>query len=470
MTTMAISVPGISPRRVYFALGAFSLALLGAMGYVMHTGAKVHTKYVPLVRASGEIKLDATLAHLWFEEILSGDRHESMDEVWGRLETARRNARAMIEGGGGSERGIVPLDDPGLRVKIRSVEEKLAEFEAITAKRLSARRTSVSGTEIDQAYDAIFREFVTLTDEVEIALHEVIGADTRSAERVQASVISGALGLLVLFAILFARYTRQRQRVEETLKLKVRAEEEACKHREELAHVVRLSTMTELVAGIAHEINQPLAAVSASSAVCRRFVDSGRAASAEHRSALELLEAEASRASAVVTRLRAFIGKRECKYESVDMNDLVGSVVKLGAFDPKLREAVIQLELAEALPPVEADLVQLQQVLLNLLRNGHDAESECDGGDKGITIRTRLDEDGEIEVSVADHGVGVTDEIAAETFAPFFTTKESGMGMGLSISHSIIAAHGGRIWFRRNERDRGTTFLFTLPANGRTDS
>ncbi|MDH3228034.1 MAG: ATP-binding protein [Thermoleophilia bacterium] len=460
---MKISLSGISPRGVYVGLGVFSLALVGAMGHVMLIGATVGDTYVPLVRAAEEIKLDATLAHLWFEEILSGDRHESIDEVWARLEATRRNVRAMVEGGG-DRRDIVPLDDPLLRATARQAEAKLSEFEAITAERWKARQTSVSGTRIDQTYDAVFREFIALADEMKLELHEVIRRETRAARRAQWTVIAGAVGLLSIFGFLFARYTRQRRTVEESLRLKVAAEEEARRHLEKLAHIVRLTTMSELVAGIAHEINQPLAALSTSAAACRRLVDSGRAHSPEHLSALQLIEGEASRASDVVTRLWAFVAKRDSRYEVVDINGLLKQVVKLGELDPQMRETVVRLEPAADLPPVEADAVQIQQVVLNLLRNGCEAMEGCNGENKAMTIRTRVDEKGEIEVSIVDRGSGVSDEIAGETFDPFFTTKKSGMGMGLSISHSIITAHGGRIWFRHNKPERGTTFLFTLPA------
>jgi len=458
-----MSATALSPRSVYAALAAFSVALLGAMGFVLHTGTRVSTEHMPLVRASAAVKLDTTLAHLWFEEILSGDRHESMDEVRSRLATARQNARTMVESGG--EAGF--LDDPRLRAKILRVEDELSEFEAITTERWKARQTSASGTDVDQAYDAVFREFIVLADEVSLELHELIRRDTRSARRVQWAVIAGAAALLVLVGLLFARYTRERTHVARTLELKVRAEEEAREHLAELAHVVRLTTMSELVAGIAHEINQPLAAISTAAAACRRLVSSGRSQSPEHETALELIESEALRASDVVTRLWEFVDKRESKYDLVDVNHLVRGVIKLGGLDPRIRETAIRLDLAADLPSAEADAVQIQQVLLNLLRNAHEAADGRGGEAEEIVIRTRVDDDGEIEVAVIDHGAGVPDDIAGATFEPFFTTKESGMGMGLSISHSIVSAHGGRIWFHPNERAPGTTFLFTLPAAGR---
>jgi len=129
-----------------------------------------------------------------------------------------------------------------------------------------------------------------------------------------------------------------------------------------------------------------------------------------------------------------------------------------------MRRATVRLDLAGDLPLAEADAVQIQQVLLNLMRNGVEAMNGCSAADDGISVRTCAGENREIEVSVADRGPGLPAAAAGDPFRAFFTTKESGMGMGLSISQSIVTAHGGRIWFRRDERDSETTFAFTLPA------
>jgi len=455
---VAISGPGSSTRQVYVALVIFSVAMLGAMGYALQTGARVSAEHSPLVRASARIKLDATLAHLWFEEILSGDRHESMDEVRRLLRSARFYTLAMVEGGEDSESTIVPLDDPRLREKIRVVERKLTEFERITDQRRAAREGAISGTEIDQTYDAVFGELIAVADEVERELHQIIRQDIRSVSRAQIFVIAGGVILSVLVGVFFARYIHERGHAERTLELKVQAEKEAREHLGRLAHVVRLGTMSELAAEIAHEINQPLAAA------CRRLVDAGREQSAEFRSALALIDSESNRASDVLRRLRTFIGRRDGCFACVDVNELVRGVVKLAGFDPQMRRASVRLELAGDLPTAEADSVQIQQVLLNLLRNGLEAMDDSEVEGQGIVVRTRVDDGRAIEISVVDRGAGLPTEEVGDPFRAFFTTKESGMGMGLSISQSIISAHGGRIWCRRDDEAGNTTFAFTLPT------
>jgi len=456
--------------HVYFALTAFSLAMLGAMMYVLHTGWRLSTEYVPIVRAAARVKLDATLAHLWFEEVLSGDEHESISEVWLRLDSARFYAHAMVQGGQDEEGRIIPLEDARLHRKLGEVERKLTEFRTVTEERQNARQSVVSGTAIDQSYDAVFKELVALTHSVEREVHAVIQRETKSVRQVQVFVMSGAVILSLLVAFVFTRYTRERSQAERALQLKVKAEEEAREHLGKLAHVARLTTMNTLAAGIAHEVNQPLAAIAASAAACRRLVSAGRIQSEEHLSALELIGGEAERAGDVLRRLRTFVSKHDGHYELVDVNELVRVVVRLAHFDPQMRNAKIQLELTDILPSVEADVVQIQQVLLNLVRNGVEAMQNTQEQYYPIIVRTRKDDRDQVEVSVVDRGIGLSEAIASDPFRPFITTKDSGMGMGLSISNSIISAHGGRIWFRRNQGHQGTTVLFTLPAAARRGS
>jgi C4-dicarboxylate-specific signal transduction histidine kinase len=358
----------------------------------------------------------------------------------------------------------VPLNDPRLREMIHEVERKLTEFEKITDQRRAARESAISGTDIDQRYDAVFGELISVASDVERELHQVIRQEIQSVRRAQIFVIAGGVILSVLVGILFARYIREREHAERILVLKVQAEKEAREHLGRLAHVVRLGTMSELAAEIAHEINQPLAAISASAAACRRLVDAARERSAEFRSALELIDSESNRASDVLRRLRTFIGRRDGCFDTVDVNELVQGVVKLAGFDPQMRRAAVRLELADDLPTAEVDSVQIQQVLLNLLRNGLEAMDDSDVERESVVVRTRVDDGRAIEVSVVDRGAGLPTEAAGDPFQAFFTTKESGMGIGLSISKSIISAHGGRIWCRRDDEAGRTTFAFTLPT------
>jgi two-component system sensor kinase FixL len=239
------------------------------------------------------------------------------------------------------------------------------------------------------------------------------------------------------------------------------AEEEARQHRARVAHVARLSTLGEMAAGIAHEINQPLTAISLFAQAGRRLVDAGQFD--RMGEVCEKLNEHALRASDVVERMQTMAREGESVKEVVDCNDLIETAVRLAESEARIYDIQIEFEKEPNLPPISVDGVQIQQVALNLLRNGMEAMVVADCDVRSVSIRTRMSGQGEIEVSVRDRGCGVPKDYADKLFTPFSTTKSSGMGMGLSISQAIVRAHGGGIGFRNNG-GRGTTFWFTLPA------
>ena len=245
---------------------------------------------------------------------------------------------------------------------------------------------------------------------------------------------------------------------------RLHAEAEAREHRERLAHVDRLNVMGEMAASIAHEINQPLSAIANYTNAAHRRVTAGCLDPEQLVSSLTKIDEQAQRAGEVVRRLRNLVKKRESERDLFDVNDLVRDSVKLAEVDARIHNLSVEVELTEPLPGVLADPVQIEQVILNLLRNAIDAMDDDPREQSWLLVRTHRD-DGFVEVSVSDRGSGITPADEARLFEPFYTTKESGMGMGLSISRSIIDAHGGRFWFTRNS-DRGVTFHFTLPVAG----
>ena len=240
-----------------------------------------------------------------------------------------------------------------------------------------------------------------------------------------------------------------------------RTEEEVRRARERLAHVSRLSTMGEMAAGLAHEINQPLTAITAYAEACQRMLaqEDGTAAP-QFTEALEQISSQALRAGEVIRRLRSMVRQRQAMRELVDCNQMVRGAIILAEADARANDIELVLDLAIDRVTVQVDEVQIQQVLLNLIRNAIDA-SEGNTVDRLILLRTRLHEQ-RIEIAVVDHGCGLGPDVGEELFNPFYTTKATGTGLGLSISHSIVRAHGGRLAFRRNDGP-GTTFFFTLP-------
>lgn len=232
--------------------------------------------------------------------------------------------------------------------------------------------------------------------------------------------------------------------------------------RKRLLHLTRVTTVGEMASSIAHEVNQPLTAISTYAQACRRMVNSGGAAPEQVSHVLGRITDEALRAGDMVHRLKELVRKRESERRVCSVNSLILQVAPLAQVDARLHGVPLRLVLAPDLPGVVADGVQIQQVVLNLIRNGVDAmEGACPPGGE-VTVETALTPKGHVGVAVADQGCGLPDAADEEIFQPFFTTKADGMGMGLSISRSIVLMHGGRLWFERT-RPRGTTFRFTLP-------
>ena len=235
--------------------------------------------------------------------------------------------------------------------------------------------------------------------------------------------------------------------------------------RERLTHLSRVSTMGEMASSLAHELNQPLTAVATYAQALRRLAATGTMQETELLSVLDRIAGEAIRAGNIVHRLKELVRRRETRRQPCDMNALIHDVEQLAAADSRLHDAELRLDLAAALPAVNADGIQIQQVILNLIRNAVDAMQETPVAERQVLVCTGLRDADTVFVSVADAGCGTLEEHRELLFQPFFTTKDTGLGVGLSISRSIVTAHGGRMWFTPNE-GRGTTFWFTLPIWG----
>lgn len=240
-----------------------------------------------------------------------------------------------------------------------------------------------------------------------------------------------------------------------------RAEEEARRRQAELAHAQRLSTMGEMAAGLAHEMNQPLAAIVSYARGCERRIASGDARSDELLYAINQVAAQALRAGEIIRRYRSFVSIGSDRREAVNLNALAQEVALLVKPSADEEQVAIRLDLDPNLPAIHADGLQIEQVLLNLIRNGLDAMHAVEH--RRLVIATRAIEEG-VEVTVRDSGRGFSPEVADRIFDAFFTTKAEGLGMGLSISRSIIDAHGGRLSFD-SSGESGTTFRFVLPID-----
>jgi len=231
--------------------------------------------------------------------------------------------------------------------------------------------------------------------------------------------------------------------------------------RERLAHVARISTLGEMVTGIAHEINQPLAAITSYAQGCSRMINTGLKDPDELLQALGEVSAQAERAAKVITGIRNFSKKSQLIRQPCDCNELVKEVVVLAELHARELAVSLVVELDDVLM-VMVEAIQVQQVVLNLINNAIESMSDVIG-DKVVIIKTRRLDSTTAEVSVCDSGVGVAVTLQDQVFDSFFTTKDSGLGMGLSICQSLVEAQGGQIRLSRNP-GRGCTFSFTLPT------
>jgi len=233
--------------------------------------------------------------------------------------------------------------------------------------------------------------------------------------------------------------------------------------REEMAHRNRVSLMGEMTASFAHELNQPLTAIASNAAAARRFLDRGKIDKELMRELLQDLSADSQRAGTIMQGIRSLVRKDTSVHSRVNLNAIINETVRLVSSDILSRESVVTTELDPNLPDVKAAPVQIQQILLNLIMNALDAMEKFPPEERRITISTRSAEDEICEITVRDFGVGLPTDRPDRIFDHFFSTKQTGMGMGLTIVRSIVEAHGGTIC-AENAPDRGARMIVRLPV------
>jgi PAS domain S-box-containing protein len=235
------------------------------------------------------------------------------------------------------------------------------------------------------------------------------------------------------------------------------------KARSELAKVASITSLGVLTASIAHEVNQPLSGIATNASTCLRMLSADPPNIAGACETARRAIRDVNRASDVITRLRTLYSKKEPTLESMDLNEVAREVTALSSTEIQRNGVTLRQEFADDLPPALGDRIQLQQVILNLLRNAADAMSAIDDRPRELLVRTERDDGNRVRLSVKDSGVGLTPQAADKIFEAFYTTKTDGMGIGLSISRSIIEAHQGRLWATRNDGP-GSTFSFSIPC------
>ncbi|MHB8217692.1 MAG: sensor histidine kinase [Candidatus Sulfotelmatobacter sp.] len=263
-----------------------------------------------------------------------------------------------------------------------------------------------------------------------------------------------------------AERTAELTRANEDLKLEIaernRAEEALRQTQSDLARISRVTTMGELTASLAHEVNQPITAAVTDANTCLRWLTRDQPDLGEARDAASRVVRDAARATEIISRIRSLFKKGTPRRELVDVNEIIRGMVALLRSEAARHSISMRTELSEGLPQIMGDRVQLQQVLMNLMINGIEAMKDVDGP-RELSIKSQSAEDEQLMVSISDSGIGLPPQQAERIFDSFFTTKQDGTGMGLRISRSIVESHGGRLWGANNP-PRGASFQFTLPS------
>ncbi len=273
-------------------------------------------------------------------------------------------------------------------------------------------------------------------------------------ERYRKETIAIGIVLLIQTALIVALILQRHRRQAAELALS--------QQRMQLAHAARLAAVGELSASIAHEINQPLAAILTNAEAGETLIDSGAGKLVELREILANIRDDDIRASEVIKRMRLLLRREPNEMLPLDINEAVTSVLRLSDGVARHHGVTVHTDLTPALPPIKGDLVQLQQVMLNLILNAIDALAACTPERRRVTVRSREHPAGNVEVSVTDHGNGIPVEKMKRIFEPFYSTKAGGMGLGLSITRSIVQAHRGKIWVESCAE--GATFRFSIPV------
>ncbi len=420
-------------------------------------------KYVPLVDAAMEIKLEATTAHLWFEEIISGDLHEKIETITSHIDQAIWYAQAMLNGGKNSKRTFLPLEDTRLRDEVMLVANELKTFKALTTQRFAAYETSGVGTAIDQKYDGVFISFINQIDHVETLLQEKIRLEFRTHKTIQTILILVVIILSCLIIFVLHKYDRRNRESIARIAKEVEERKAAEKNLRE-NHKLK----DEFIATAVHELRTPLTVICGyselllnSDSLNKEAINDGLKNINDKAAVLDRIIDEFLDASRLESGRPIHI-----KCSPVKIADIAHKVVQQRQLGEQSR--LINITFDDEQTEVYADHNRLYQIFENLISNAVKYSFE----NSQIEIKGEQ-VDGKYQVTITDEGIGMNPEQQKNIFQKYYRanpddTTIKGLGIGLYFVKNIIELHNGQIWFE-SAPEKGSKFFFTLPLISSAD-
>ncbi len=461
-----------SPRRVYLTLALVMVLLIGTMAYVWQVGDRMGRTHPQQIDGIMLLKLEMTAAHLWFEEILAGDRHESIDRVRRHLDEADWYTRALLEGGENSEWVFAPLSDPKAREEVRGLRRDLAQFRQLTEQRYKAQTTSASGTQIDQRQDAMFEEVLRHADGVESQIQRAHRGELKTFHLLQVLLIAFSLVLAAFMVRVFHRYAVGREQVEGQLRDYAETLASANKALEQSNLAVQAATRakSEFLANMSHEIRTPMTAILGFAEILRTEGDLSKAPP-ERLEAIDTMTRNGEYLLDLINDIldlsQIEAGKLDVERTICSPSQIVFEVLALMRVRADAKNLPLAAEFDGKIPEsIQTDPIRLRQILINLVGN---AVKFTEVG--GIRVVARLFDgdtaESRMEFEVRDTGIGISEEQMPGLFQPFSqvdssaTRKFGGTGLGLAISKRLVQRLGGDLTVI-SVPGKGSTFTLTV--------